>query len=191
MTTLRAFIAVHIPDDVKQALNEASRLLAGRVPTGAVRWVRPEQMHLTLRFLGDTDTGKLPAIRAAMDAVAASNAPFELRLGGIGCFPNMRRPRVIWVGLSGEEARLLSLVSSLEKQLAPFGWEPEGKPFRAHLTLGRVKDERGAGGIEWAADVPSLAVPVEAIHLIESQLKPTGPIYTIRHLSRLGQESKQ
>lgn len=191
MTTLRAFIAVHIPDDVKQALNEASLLLAGRVPTGVVRWVRPEQMHLTLRFLGDTDTGKLPAIQAAMDAVAATNAPFKMRLGGIGCFPNMRRPRVIWVGLSGGEVRLLSLVAALEKELAPLGWEPEGKPFRAHLTLGRVKDERGAAGVEWAADVPSLAVPVEAIYLIESQLKPSGPIYTVRHLSRLGKDSKQ
>ena len=182
---IRVFIAIHLPNKIKNALGEVALSLNDRVPRGAIRWVRPEQMHLTLRFLGDTDTAKLPAVQAAMDAVAASNAPFEMRLGGVGCFPNRNRPRVIWVGLSGEEARLLSLVAALEKELAHLGWEPEGKPFRAHLTLGRVKDERGAQGIEWAADVQPLVVPIEAIHLIESQLRPTGPVYTLRHSSRL------
>lgn len=185
MSTIRAFIAVQLTDEVRDALREVVRSLSGRVERGAVRWVRPEQMHLTLRFLGDTDTGKLPAVQAAMDAVAASNAPFEMRLGEVGCFPNRNRPRVIWVGLSGGEARLLSLVVALEKELAHLGWEPEGKPFRAHLTLGRVKDERGAQGIEWAADVQPLAIPIKAIHLIESQLRPAGPVYTLRHSSRL------
>lgn len=191
MATIRAFIAIHLPLDVKAALGDVAGELEGRVPRGTVRWVKPEQMHLTLRFLGDTETGKLPAIQVAMDAVAAANAPFELRLDGIGCFPNMRRPRVIWVGLLGEEARLRSLVSALEKELVTLGWEPEGKPFRAHLTLGRVKDERGAQGADWTADVPSLAVPVAAMHLIESHLRPDGPVYTVRHSSWLGKESKQ
>jgi len=185
MSTIRAFIAVQLADEAKDALGKVTRILSGRVERNAVRWVRPAQMHLTLRFLGDTDTAKLPAIQAAMDAVAASNTSFEMRLGGIGCFPNRNRPRVIWVGLSGEEARLSSLVAALEKELAHLGWEPEGKPFRAHLTLGRVKDERGAQGIEWAANVQPLVVPIEAIHLIESQLRPTGPVYTLRHSSRL------
>lgn len=185
MSTIRAFIAVQLANEVRDALGEVTRSLSGRAPHGVVRWVRPEQMHLTLRFLGDTDTGKLPAIQAAMDAVAAANAPFGMRLGEIGCFPNRNRPRVIWVGLSGEEARLLSLVAALEKELVPLGWEPEGKPFRAHLTVGRVKDERGAQGVTWTADVPPLDVPVAAIHLIESQLRPNGPLYTVRHSSRL------
>lgn len=185
MSTIRAFIAVQLADEVKDALGKVTGTLSGRVERGAVRWVRPAQMHLTLRFLGDTDTAKLPAIQAAMDAVATANAPFEMRLGGVGCFPNRNRPRVIWVGLSGEEARLLSLVAALEKELAHLGWEPEGKPFRAHLTLGRVKDERGAQGIEWTADVQPLAIPIKAIHLIESRLRPVGPVYTLRHSSRL------
>jgi len=185
MSTIRTFIAIHLPPDVKAALGDVARRLDSRTPRRTVRWVRPEQMHLTLRFLGDTDTDRLPAIQTAMDAVAAANAPFEMRLGSVGCFPNKNRPRVIWVGLAGEEIHLLSLVADLEKELAPLGREPENKPFRAHLTLGRVKDERGAQGVEWAADVQHLAVPAEAIHLIESQLRPTGPIYTVRHSSRL------
>ena len=189
MSTIRTFIAIHLPPDVKAALGNVARRLDSRIPRGAMRWVRPELMHLTLRFLGDTDTSWLPAIQAAMDAVAATNAPFEMRLDGVGCFPNTQRPRVIWVGLAGEEARLLSLVAALEKELVPLGWEPEGKPFRAHLTLGRVKDDRGAQGIEWTANVPPLNVPVAAIHLIESQLRPNGPLYTVRHSSRLTGDS--
>lgn len=102
MSTIRAFIAVQLADEAKDALGKVTRILSGRVERNAVRWVRPAQMHLTLRFLGDTDTAKLPAIQAAMDAVAASNTSFEMRLGGIGCFPNRNRPRVIWVGLSGK-----------------------------------------------------------------------------------------
>lgn len=191
MATIRAFIAVEIPPAVKAALGSLTKDLEGRVPRGAVRWVRPGQMHLTLRFLGDTDTLKLPAVQAAMDAVGAANGPFEMRLQGIGCFPNMRRPRVIWVGLAGQEERLLALVAGLERRLAPLGWEPEGKPFRAHLTLGRVKDERAAEGVEWAADVSPLVVPVAVLHLIESQLRSDGPIYTVRHSSDLTKDSKQ
>lgn len=191
MATIRAFIAIELPPALKSALGSMTKELEGRVPRGAVRWVQPEQMHLTLRFLGDTNTAQLPAIQATMDAAGAANVPFEMRMQGIGCFPNMKRPRVIWVGLAGQEELLLALVTDLERRLASLGWEPEGKPFRAHLTLGRVKDERTTQGVDWTAEVPPLAVPVTAIHLIESQLLPDGPVYTIRHLSKLLNDSKQ
>ncbi|MBK7219158.1 MAG: RNA 2',3'-cyclic phosphodiesterase [Candidatus Promineofilum sp.] len=111
--------------------------------------------------------------------------PFTLRLSDVGCFPNARRPRVVWVGLGGEEAKLTALVAALEAALRPLGWPPEDKPFRAHLTLGRVKDERAAQGVDWSAAVPALDVPVTALHLIESQLRPEGPVYTVRHTSVL------
>ncbi len=183
MTTIRAFIAVELPGPVKDALGEIIRELAGRVPRGAVRWVRPEQMHLTLRFLGDTAVDQLPAIQSVMDSVTSGHSPFIMHLNGTGCFPNARRPRVIWVGLAGDESRLHALKTALDEQLASLGLPPEDKPFRAHLTLGRVKDEREVLGVEWAADVPSLDMPVTAIHLIESQLRPSGPIYTTRYTS--------
>ncbi|RIK15708.1 MAG: hypothetical protein DCC51_14360 [Anaerolineae bacterium] len=93
---------------------------------------------------------KLPSVRDAMDVVATSHAPFVMRLGGVGCFPNARRPRVVWVGLAEEEARLVSLKAALDASLAPLDWTPDDKPFRAHLTLGRVKDERGVQGVDWA-----------------------------------------
>jgi len=185
MTTIRAFIAIDLPPAVKAALADVAATLGGRVPRGVVRWVRPEQMHLTLRFLGDTPTDRLPALAAALDALAAGHAPFALRLTGVGCFPNARRPRVVWVGLGGEEAKLTALAAALEAALRPLGWPPEDRPFRAHLTLGRVKDEQAAQGIDWSAAVPALEVPVTAVHLIESQLRPDGSVYTVRHTSRL------
>ncbi len=184
MSTIRAFIAVQLANEVRDALGEVTRSLSGRAPHGVVRWVRPEQMHLTLRFLGDTPAAQLPHIAAAMDTAASGVSPFTLRPSGVGCFPNKNRPRVIWVGLSGDVEQLLALKTALDGQLALLGRPPEDKPFRAHLTLGRVKDDRAVAGIEWAADVPRLEASITAIDLIESQLRPAGPIYTVRHVSR-------
>lgn len=186
MTSIRAFIAVYLTDEVKNALGEIARSLSQRLPSGGVRWVRPEQMHLTLRFLGDTTTDRLPVIQTALDDVAGRCTPFVMHLDGIGCFPSLRRPRVVWVGLGGEVERLAALKAVLDASLTPLGWPPEDKPFRAHMTLGRVKDEHAAQQIDWSLTVPPLAVPIAAIHLIESILYPHGPNYTTRHSSILG-----
>lgn len=186
MNTIRAFIAVSLPADVEAALGDVAGTLGERLPGGAVRWVRSEQIHLTLRFLGDTALDGLPAIMGVMDGTAGMHAPFTLRLDGVGCFPNTRRPRVVWVGLSGDNARLDALKKDLDGHLAPLGWPPEDKAFRAHLTLGRVKDEQNVTSIDWMVDVPRLDVHVTAIHLIESRLTPAGPIYTVCHSSHLG-----
>ncbi len=189
MITIRAFIAIGLPANVKAALGDVAAALAAGVPRGAVRWVRPEQMHLTLRFLGDTPIDRLPALAAALDDVAGRQASFVLRLTTTGCFPNARRPRVVWVGLGGEAAALAALVAGLNAALGALGLPPENKPFRAHLTLGRVKDDRVAQGIDWSAAVSPLNVPVTAVHLIESQLRPEGPLYTVRHTSTLAAQA--
>ncbi|MFQ5400439.1 MAG: RNA 2',3'-cyclic phosphodiesterase [Anaerolineae bacterium] len=183
---IRAFIAIHLPDDVKEYLEGVTETLAGQAPRRSVRWVKPALLHLTMRFLGDTPVSQLPRIAVALDSVAAAHAPFEMRLDQLGCFPNRKWPRVIWVGLSGELEPLRTLKKGIDACLAPLGWEPEDRPFRAHLTLGRVKDSRGLAGSGWGAEVEPLSVPVTAVHLVESQLRPTGPIYTVRHVTRLG-----
>jgi 2'-5' RNA ligase len=110
---------------------------------------------------------------------------FLLRLGDLGCFPNPKRPRVIWVGLEGDTAALQSLKLEIDEMLAPLGWSPEGRPFRGHLTLGRVKDARQLRGMSWEVEVEKLVMPVTAVQLIESQLQPSGPIYTLRHSAKL------
>ena len=185
METVRSFIAISLPKSVCNALGALSQSLAAQLPRGSVRWVKPERMHLTVRFLGDTAVSKLPQIATNLDNVTKQYPSFSLQLSHLGCFPNERRPRVIWVGLQGDTNALVSLKQDVDKSLAPLGWEVEKRPFRAHLTLGRVKDARKLAGVKWGADVEKLAVPVTAVKLIESQLRPSGPVYTVRHVSNL------
>lgn len=185
MQTIRAFIAIHLPQEVQTYLGEVSRNAARDVPTGAVRWVKPELMHLTLCFLGDTPVERLPALKAALDDAAANRKPFELRLDKLGCFPNASRPRVVWVGVAGALSAAQSLKAALDDALEPLGWQPEGRPFQAHLTLGRVKHSNDQIRLPWGRAVDPLSIPVAEIYLVQSDLRPSGPVYTDRHAAGL------
>lgn len=187
MDVIRAFIAIEMPTAVRAELGLVADVLAGQAPERSVRWVKPELLHLTLRFLGDTAVAKLPAITTALDQVGRQAVRFTLHLGKPGCFPNPQRPRVIWVGLDGDKKPLLALKQALDRALMPLGWAVEERPFQAHLTLGRVNDGRQATGLDWGTEVRKLAVPVTAVHLIESQLQRSGPVYTVRHSSKLAE----
>jgi len=186
METIRAFIAIALPENVKTHLAAVIQVLAGQLPPPAVRWVTPERMHLTVRFLGDTEVDRLPALGKALDKAMSRQPPFTLYLEQLGCFPNRKRPRVIWAGLGDSEKALTGFKQAIDACLSPLGWEPEERPFRPHLTLGRVKDGRKVASVSWGTPLERLAVPVAAVHLIESRLTPDGPIYTVRHTSRLG-----
>lgn len=188
MDTIRAFIAIHLPADIQEVLGAMSRELAPRLPERAVSWVQPERMHLTLRFLGDTPAGRLGELGEMLDAVAAQHRPFELRLGQLGAFPNERRPRVIWVGLAGDVPHAAALQKALDTALIPLGWQPDGKPFSPHLTLGRVKRDHDQVRLPWGKGVAPASFPVREIFLMESQLRPQGPLYTVRHASKLGRD---
>ena len=98
---MRTFVAVTLPGAAQAELGRVGAVLAGQVPPGSVRWVQPEQIHLTLRFLGETAVSQLPAITSSLDKVGQQTGPLTLRLGRVGCFPNCKRPRVIWAGLEG------------------------------------------------------------------------------------------
>lgn len=189
MQQIRAFIAIELPEDARRALGDTARRLAEQLPQGSVRWVRPELIHLTLRFLGDTAVAKLPTIAAALDALGAQHAPFTLALSEAGCFPNRKRPRIIWAGLDGQLAPLQALKRDLDRALAASGWELEDRPFQPHLTLGRVKDSRLLQGVAWQASVERVGVPVTAVVLMESELTRSGPVYTRRHASALQQQA--
>jgi len=183
--TIRAFIAVPLPEAITQHLGQVSQQLDQSLPRRAVRWVKPDRMHLTLRFLGETAVSQLDPIAQQLDALAAAHASFTMQLGSLGCFPNARRPRVIWTGLEGEEKRLQALKQDLDARLAPLGWEVEKRPFSAHLTLGRVKDRRKVKSLDLGLAVDSLLLPVTAVHLIQSDLRPAGPVYTVQHRAQL------
>jgi 2'-5' RNA ligase len=184
---VRMFIAIPLPAEVRSALGQVSTVLAAQAPTRAVRWVKPELMHVTLRFLGDTAVSLIPTIAAELDRVCAQQQAFNLAVGGLGCFPNRHRPRVIWAGLQGDVAQAGALAVTVNNVVVPLGWEVEKRPFRPHLTLGRVNDSRKVQGIDWEMAIEEMVVRVTAVHLIESQLQPSGPVYTVRHTSYLAQ----
>ena len=149
-----------------------------------MRWVRPAGIHLTLRFLGDAPAEQVAAVRAGLDQAAVQCAPFELHLKNLGCFPNLRRPRVIWVGLEDPEERLGELQKAVEEQVRSLGWEPEERTFRPHLTLGRVRQRPPED--TWVQQPPDLGFRAEAIELIQSHLKPSGAEYTTLQRALLG-----
>jgi 2'-5' RNA ligase len=183
---MRLFIAIELPESTAAALHTYSLALAQQVPPRAVKWVDAANMHLTLVFLGETEPEKVRLVQAVMNVAAASHSPFSLKPTVLGCFPNASRPRTIWAGLAGEVKVAQSLKKTLDAGLEPLGWEPEKRPFAPHLTLGRVKDEgRGRVSLNWGQPVPAQPFSVNAIHLIESQLRPTGPVYTICHSATL------
>ena len=181
MRTVRAFIAIPLTTRVQTLLGSVSQTWSEQIPERSVRWVKPHLMHITLRFLGDTKVASLTTVADALDRIAVRKDAFTLRLDGPGCFPNNKRPRVIWVGLQGQLDAARALKQEIDEALVPLGWEQENRSFQPHLTIGRVKDSRKVRGFRWEADVEPLPVPVQALHLIESELLPTGPIYTVRH----------
>ena len=182
---IRTFIAIRLPDPILEALGTLAGDLARNWPAWSVRWVRAEGIHLTLRFLGNTDADLLPALKSGLDEAIADFAPFELRLDDMDCFPNPHRPRVLWVGVRDEEDRLASLQKAVELMVQKCGWEREDKVFKPHLTLGRMKDRQRPPQGEWLLRPPDLAFEVGAIELIESRLKPTGAEYVTLHQAPL------
>lgn len=183
MKKTRAFIAIPLSPSVQTYLGRLTQRWAEKVPEGSVRWVKPQLMHITLRFLGNVEIDSLLGAADILDEIAARNKAFTLQLDGVGCFPNIKRPRIVWVGLQGQLNAAISVKKDIDQALVSLGWEQDGRPFRPHLTLGRVKDSSKVRGFQWAADVAPLAIPVKAIHLIESTLLQDGPVYTIRHTS--------
>jgi 2'-5' RNA ligase len=181
MKTIRSFIAIEVASNVGQSLGELQEELARDVPGRAVRWVEPGNIHLTLKFLGDTETSAVGAIKSRLEEVASGFGPFEIRLGKLGCFPNPRRPRVVWVGIEGDLEPLLGLQQAVEQSLAELGWPPESRRFHPHLTLGRVKDSRQVieARLPWGRQPADGQQHVTEVCLIESDLQPTGAVYTV------------
>jgi len=185
MDIIRAFVAIPLPGPLLDELAAIQRRLERRIPPRSVRWVRTEGIHLTLKFLGDTSTEKLPEFKQALAAVARNAPASTFTVGELGCFPNPRRPRVVWVGVQEPTGRLAVLQDAIEEVMASFGYPPEGRGFTPHLTLGRVRrkvsrsDVARVGEVVANATVETLAeVPADYFALIRSALKPTGAEYT-------------
>jgi 2'-5' RNA ligase len=185
MEMIRAFIAVPLPGSLLDELTSLQRRLKRCVPERSVRWVRPEGIHLTLKFLGDTPVDKLEQIEQALAAVARNAPSCVFTVGELGCFPNPRRPRVVWVGVQEPTGRLAAVQDAVEEVMAPLGYKPEGRGFNPHLTLGRIgrrasrDDATRVGEVVTSTDVGQLAeVAADSFDLIRSVLKPTGAEYS-------------
>jgi 2'-5' RNA ligase len=141
--TTRTFVAIDLPDGHKADLRRLQEKLTAEAPD--IRWVRPEQLHLTLAFLGDVPDPDIDAVCRAVGEAAAGFDPFELHLEALGAFPRASRPRVVWVGLAGEGIRHLeALQGAVVEALRAVGYPPAGNErFSPHVTLGRIKDSRG------------------------------------------------
>lgn len=180
MAKIRSFLAVELPPHILSKIGEIQDRL--RTSRADVRWVKVERIHLTLKFFGNIEEAQIADISSVMEEAAAQKSAFSVSVKGLGAFPSIRNPRVIWLGLDGWEENLLPLQGEIETGLEAVGFRPEERPFRPHLTVGRVKSLKGKGDLvdlmERERDVNFGPFVVARIVLFRSDLRPTGPIYT-------------
>jgi 2'-5' RNA ligase len=180
MDEIRSFIAIEIPPSLKSRLEELQREL--RRANADIRWVRPEGIHLTLKFLGLIRKEDVEKICQAIAPVISGWEAFEVRVQGVGCFPNPRNPRVVWVGVNRGKETLSALQQDIEAKMAGLYFPAEGRPFSPHLTLGRVRSSKGkvplAQAIERNKEVEVGTFEARHVFLFQSELKPSGAEYT-------------
>ncbi len=180
---MRCFIAIELPEDVRSQLGALQERFGHRGK--AVRWVRPDAMHLTLKFLGEVPDARLPAVCDALSEVASPCEPFEFAVRRTGCFPPRGGVRVVWAGVEEPTEHLLTCQALCEDAMEELGFAREHRPYVPHLTLGRVKDPRGASGLrELVAECEDFEagwVDVDRLVLMESHLSPKGAEYTVAH----------
>lgn len=183
-TTIRAFIAVEIGDEMQRALTETQKQLKQRLYFSSFRWTAPTGIHITLKFLGDVLPSRLDAIKSALEGITSQHTEFHLSAEDLGVFPSPNRPAVLWVGLQGELTQLHRLRDDVERVIAPLGFPTERRPFSPHLTLARIKEPS-------AAEVTALRevlrddpvgllgeIGVSELVLMRSDLSPSGARYT-------------
>ena len=178
---IRAFLAIDPPEVVLDNIQALQNRLKKSIQ-GAIRWVRPEGIHLTLKFFGDISAYDVENISEAIANKTANVPPITLEIRGMGAFPDLNRPRVIWLGINGQLAPLLSLQRDLEEVFSKLGFPKENRPFRAHLTMGRVKVPKGiiglAPSVEAEGNLMAGNFTVGEITLFQSSLSPQGAIYS-------------
>ncbi len=186
---IRTFIAVEIDPAIRKA---TAALIEKLRPAGPdVKWVSPENLHLTVKFLGELDADDVAPVCAAVEKSVAETSPFTLEIRGAGAFPNLRRPQTIWVGAGQGDEQMADLVEHVEKALRPFGFRRESRRYRTHLTIGRVRSNARLGPdfprvLGELADFQAGQMPVEELVIFSSNLQRGGPIYEAMGRAPLG-----
>jgi len=176
---MRTFIAVDLPQEIKQKIDAVSASL--KKQGGRVSWVRAANLHLTMKFLGEIDDGLLPDLKRALQQQISQIPRFQFSLKDLGAFPNLHKPRVIWIGIDSGVEELTDLAIKVDEATHSLGFEKENRPFSAHLTIARVKDPRTVTDL--IAEVQnslfeSEPIPADEVIIMKSQLTPHGAIYT-------------
>jgi 2'-5' RNA ligase len=188
---MRTFIAIPIPDSCREFLSQMQLHL--KRSDAEVRWTAIPSIHLTLKFLGETDLETVSELSRALRAVAHPAQVLNLQLSGLGCFPNQRKPRIVWCGIRGDIEQLEILQETVERTCMGFGFEPEIRPFRPHLTLGRVKGKKNlqtlVDNIMEGSDLES-GFCTDHFNIYNSVLKPRGAVYTILETIELKQSRR-
>ena len=190
---IRSFIAIELPEEVRRGLAKLRSELE-RTEHRFAKWVDPEGIHLTLKFLGNIPLKQVAEVTKAIEEAAQGIPPFHLEISGLGAFPNLKQPRVLWVGIGGEIDTLLRLQQNIDFVLASLGFAKEERPFMPHLTLARVRqgaspmERKNFGELAMSASFKaSYPIDAKAVSLMRSQLTPDGAIYT--RLSMVGLEA--
>jgi 2'-5' RNA ligase len=182
MARIRTFVAVDISEEVRRGL---AALISQLEPLASgIRWVRPESLHITLKFLGEVEETRLSELREALDLAVRGISAFDYALTGPGCFPSWRRPRVLWVGVHNADHQLFRLQKQVEEAFQQLGFDPEDREFTAHLTVARVKSPGGAAAVLERfrkAAIQVAPVHVSEVRLMQSHLRPDGAVYSVLH----------
>lgn len=196
MSVIRAFIAINISPDILERIDQVSSELKSRLKGVPIRWVPADNIHLTLKFLGNVSTSNLEMLKEILDKIVSGHQACDISVGGIGAFPKPNNPRVLWVGMevAGE---LVSLQHDIEVETARLGYSREHRPFSAHLTIGRVsrnasaQDVHAISGVLESYKVGFLgASRIREVYLYRSDLKPDGAVYTAIHSANLVRTSR-
>jgi len=181
MALIRTFIAIKIPEDIRNRIADLLSSLKGS--GGKITWVKPHNMHLTLKFLGETEESIVKGISERLEQVLLSYNQFEINLKNIGAFPNLKKPKVLWIGTEGDKNILINLARNIDEQMSEFGFEREKRKFSAHLTIARIRDNRGIDPLIKKLEKKKYFVPgtftVKDILFIKSELTKHGPIYAV------------
>jgi 2'-5' RNA ligase len=186
---MRLFIALPLPREIEEELGKIIFVLKQK--GGRVKWVAPKNIHLTVKFLGEVENDKVEDIKKAVTTIAGKYPIIKGRINQLGGFPNLSRPRVIWVGLEGEIERIMALVEEVEAAMERLGFAREEKKFSPHITLGRIKESYGIGDLVnllKSHQTAPMELALDNLVLFQSTLTPQGPIYKSLCLARLGEK---
>ena len=179
--TWRVFIAIELPADVREQIIEHSDHLRRELPEVRASWTRAENLHLTLKFLGNIPVARISALSDATEAAVRIVSPFPLIISGSGIFPPRGRPNVLWIGIEDPSQKLHQLYSALEDGCAEAGFEREARTYHPHLTIARLRSQRGARGLAQRhkeMDFSQVTVTVSELVVFKSELRSEGSLHT-------------